>query len=362
MDNGKILIVDDSKMNVNMLLALLEDTPYSILTSANGEDALKAYPDFQPDIILLDIIMPGIDGYEVCKRLREEYDCHCKIIFFSAKYDTADRIRAYEVGGDDYITKPFNEVELLHKLKVFMRLQSSEVIEAFKSELLQFLTHEINTPLNAMMPSLQLLKRAESLTLEEIKAISSIAYDGANKLNDLFDKVKFLMLLRNGEWSFSPETINLYDLTSSIVDTTLIEEVNEKRIINVKLPQQLHLNIDKSTMNFVISSLVDNALKYSFIDKRIEIYHQINQEGDISLCVRNWPDKSTNALKDTNFSAFAHDELLYHSSGHGLSLSICDQIIKHHNATLSCVNLKDKSISFNITFPKSAIFIQAASS
>lgn len=355
MNKGKILIVDDSTMNIAIIEEILAETPYKLCSANNGELALKIYPEFQPDLILLDIMMPGMTGYEVCETLRQKYDCHCKIIFISAKFEIEDRIMGYKAGADDYITKPYNRIEFLSKINVFMRLQRTEVIEGLKSELLQFLTHEINTPLNAMIPSLELLKKNENLSKEEIADVASIALDGANKLNALFDKVKFLLSLKNGEWEFHPQKTNITQVVIDVISNLKKESTFSARNIDVKLPVELYLMIDEATMHFVLSSLVDNALRYSLADQPIEISYTEDEGGITTICVRNWPDKNRNILDDTDFSAFAHEELLYHSSGHGLSLSICDQIIKYHESTLSCVNLHDKSISFNITLPQQVL-------
>lgn len=352
MNKGKILIVDDSAINITIIEEILADTPYKLCSALSGELALKIYPEFQPDLILLDIMMPGITGYQVCEQLRNNYDCHCKIIFISAKFEIEDRIMGYKVGADDYITKPYNRVEFLSKINVFMRLQRTEVIEGLKSELLQFLTHEINTPLNAMIPSLELLKSNEDLSKEQIADVASIALDGANRLNALFDKVKFLLSLKNGEWEFNPQKTNLTKVLHDVSRNLKKESSFADRTIDIKLPTELNLMVDEATMHFVMSSLIDNALKYSVIDSVIEIKHREDAGGSTVISVRNWPDHNRNILDDTDFSAFAHEELLYHSSGHGLSLSICDQIIKYHESTLSCVNLHDKSISFNITLPQ----------
>ncbi len=126
----KILAVDDDQANLNIITEILLDD-YEVQTAETGEAALEIVKNFIPDLILLDIMMPGIDGYEVCKlfRLNQEL-INTKILFLSAKEMLEERLLGYEVGGDDFITKPFDEDELIAKIKVFLRLKYEEEIRS----------------------------------------------------------------------------------------------------------------------------------------------------------------------------------------------------------------------------------------
>lgn len=126
----KILAIDDDLANLNIITEILSDD-YEIKTAESGESALAIIQDFVPDLILLDIMMPGIDGYEVCRKLRSDTKLsNTKILFLSAKELLEDRLYGYDVGGDDYITKPFDEEELIAKIKVFLRLKYEEEIKS----------------------------------------------------------------------------------------------------------------------------------------------------------------------------------------------------------------------------------------
>lgn len=159
----KILVVDDNEMNLTILREILE-SDYTVRTCMSGEEALEVLADDQPEIVLLDIMMPGIDGYEVCRRIRQEKKlAHTKVIMVSAKAMVDERLKGYEVGADDYVTKPFNDEELLSKVRVFLRLKSVEEVDAFKTETLRMLSDQLRTPLR-------------SLTLPERRGCSSHRY------------------------------------------------------------------------------------------------------------------------------------------------------------------------------------------
>lgn len=116
----KILAVDDNPDNTAIAEELFQEN-YDLRTAATGEEALKIALDFQPDIILLDIMMPGMDGYEVCQRLREYPSlADTKIIMVTAKGALEDRVKGYEVGANDFIIKPFTEENILESVEFFL--------------------------------------------------------------------------------------------------------------------------------------------------------------------------------------------------------------------------------------------------
>jgi len=122
----RVLAVDDNNLNIEIVKEILDDD-YNLKTVTTGEQALEVAVDFQPDIILLDIMLPGIDGYEVCQQIRANPDLrHTRIIMISAKAMTSERIEGYEAGANVYIAKPFDGDELLNKIRKELQLADLE--------------------------------------------------------------------------------------------------------------------------------------------------------------------------------------------------------------------------------------------
>jgi putative two-component system response regulator len=131
----RILAVDDDPTNLAIIREALEQE-YDLCTASDGESAIRLARDYRPTVILLDVMMPGIDGYEVCRRIREcPLARHIRIIMVSAKTDIVDRMRGYEVGADDYMTKPFIEDELLAKIRVALRTRDLDEVKALQRQL-----------------------------------------------------------------------------------------------------------------------------------------------------------------------------------------------------------------------------------
>ena len=122
----RVLAIDDSELNIEIIKEVLDDE-YNLKTATTGEEALEVAVDFRPDIILLDIMMPGMDGYEVCQQIRANPVLrHTRIIMISAKAMTSERIEGYEAGANVYIAKPFDGEELLMKIRSQLRLAALE--------------------------------------------------------------------------------------------------------------------------------------------------------------------------------------------------------------------------------------------
>ncbi len=122
-----ILIVDDNPENIEFLANLLQEKGYDLAFALNGEKALEVVVPTRPELILLDVMMPEMDGYEVCRKLKTFPACkHIPVIFLTAKTDTDDIIRGFDVGGNDYVTKPFNSRELLVRIRNQLELKKSK--------------------------------------------------------------------------------------------------------------------------------------------------------------------------------------------------------------------------------------------
>jgi len=127
-EKDKILAVDDNSINLAVIEELL-GSQYHLVTATTGIDALEMAHEFRPDLILLDIMLQGMNGYEVCQQIRKSSSLrHTKIIMVSAKAMASERLKGYQVGADDYLTKPFDGEDLLEKVRVQLQQKPIEAI------------------------------------------------------------------------------------------------------------------------------------------------------------------------------------------------------------------------------------------
>jgi PleD family two-component response regulator len=192
-----IMIVDDDP-NIALLLemTLRKNDGYNVEKFTDGQTALDKLPEFKPDLILLDIMMPGIDGFEVCKRIKsEEKTKYISVIILSAKRDLQDKIKGMDIGADDYIVKPFNPDELLTRVQVQLRIRQleSEVVEKEKLEtvlaMAVTLQHEINNPLAGILGNADLIKNWRELSEEEVDESIDVILRQSKRIRDIVQKM-----------------------------------------------------------------------------------------------------------------------------------------------------------------------------
>ncbi|MCK4464557.1 MAG: response regulator, partial [Bacteroidales bacterium] len=165
--NSMVLIVDDTPKNIQVIGSILMEQKYRISVAKNGREALKVVKDVKPDIILLDIMMPELDGFETCKQLKESPETRdIPVIFLTAKIETEDIVKAFELGAVDYVIKPFNAKELLVRVNTHLDLKyAHEKIKKSEQEL-QKVNKAIKSQRDELARTLENLKQTQSQLIE----------------------------------------------------------------------------------------------------------------------------------------------------------------------------------------------------
>ena len=345
----RILAVDDNPTNIAVLEELLEET-YELRTARTGEEAVQCAPAFSPDLILLDIMMPGMDGYEACRLFRAEPALRrTKIVMVSAKAMTAERLQGYEAGADDYITKPFNTTELLAKVKVYLRLKTVEEVDELKTHVLALLSHETNTPLHGLMLAAELLKE-DDISREERLQCAETIYTNAVRLHSLFEKVQKLSAFKAQTVSLSPREGDLNAAVSEVIGK--LASLAEKR--NVRIEQQLAEPavglFDFVQTKEVIEAVLHNAIRLSPDNSCVQI--QTSQTDETLLL--SVTDQGAGIPPETLpyiFEAFHIEDIHHHSEGHGLSLALAQQILEAQGGTIRVVSTPSSQTTFTIGLP-----------
>ncbi len=173
MEKARVLIVDDTQKNIQLLGSVLQDKGYELYIAQNGLQAIKIAEKFLPDLILLDILMPEMDGFETCKRLKTaETTKHIPIIFLTAKTETEDIVNGFELGAVDYITKPFNPTELLVRVNTHLELKRNK--------------EELTTEKEALAEEIKIRQVAEDALRESYETIKR----QQQQINDELEKAR----------------------------------------------------------------------------------------------------------------------------------------------------------------------------
>ena len=260
----KILAVDDDPVNLSLIRELLADD-YDVRTAAQGEVALREALHWRPDIVLLDIMLPGIDGYEICRQLRSQACLsHTKIIMVSAKGMLEERLAGYKVGADDYIVKPFDVEEFLAKINVYARLTTAEETAVSKGRLLKLLSHKVRSPLNSMVtPAEMLMHDYASMDAEERHMLADLIERNVRRLQLLVEKVTTLSEVSDHSWHVDLAPSNLCDLLRTVT-TDAMPMAKEKTVtFKTTLPESVIVSLNEEFLALAINEVLENAIRFS---------------------------------------------------------------------------------------------------
>jgi two-component system sensor histidine kinase/response regulator len=350
---NKILVVDDEAMNRKMFLDILGDE-YIVKTTESGEDALKMIPAFEPDLMLLDVMLPGMDGYDICRAVRND-PCHksIKVLMISAiKTEVGERLEGYEAGADDYIAKPFDYDELKHKVRIFLHLKRIEEVDMITGYLLQRFSIEARTPLNGLIhPAESIIQN--DLPPNEVKHLAGIMLESANRLYAFVRKITLFCELKKG---LTP-TLKKEPLSRHLID--IIHEYDDlakfrSARINMSAPDAILISVDWGMIDRALGFLIENALEHSPPGGTVNITTTLNN-GFIQIAISDQGDGVKPELIDKIFDACRSMlNLARLNDTMGFSLAVAKHILDLHNGSIYAFNNPGKGVTFYVTLPVTA--------
>jgi two-component system, sensor histidine kinase and response regulator len=345
----KILIVDDDEVNTDILSELLSKD-YSIKIAHSGEKALDILDAFMPELILLDIIMPGINGYEVCRRIKKQ-DRHrfVKILLISSKIHIDERLEGYRAGADDYITKPFDKDELVAKIRVFLQLKHVEEVDCIKSDLLSLFSHETRTPLSGIIGFADMLMSDERLPADVKKSVQMILESGENLLN-FVKKTALLCELKSGI-AFSPSYGIVEDHLKKVIGSFKSQAADKNIELFLEQTDSWAINADWELLDLVFAYLLDNSIRLSPPGAQV----RVTVSGQESICTIAFTDTGDGIkceLIDKIFDEFTITDITHHQKGQGLSLAISKRIIELHEGSIAVRNSDGAGATFYLNIPQ----------
>jgi two-component system, sensor histidine kinase and response regulator len=277
-NTGCLLVVDDQESNIQIVGAALGKLGFEILPATGGLQAFQRLAVRRPDLILLDLLMPEMDGFEVCRRIRENPDwAEIPIIFLSSADDKSLIVRALESGGVDYITKPFNHAELVTRVRTHLALQKArdelKQLAEDRDELLGILTHDLKNHLGGMDMSAQLLHdRAEAMADPKLRLMAeNISRSSGQML--AFVKEFLANASADHGLNLKTEPVNLSDAASRAAQQHEEAAKRKQLLFKVVLPPSdgILVRADVAALNQVLDNLVSNAIKFSPPGKEIRL-------------------------------------------------------------------------------------------
>ncbi len=298
-----ILVVDDTPENLNLLIEILSEKGYDVRPAGNGEFALSAARLNPPDLVLLDIKMPFMDGYEVCEQLKaDELTRNIPVIFISALDLPAEKVKAFQVGGVDYVSKPFHAAEVLARIETHLTIRHlQEKLELKNQKLVEqarlregvehIIYHDLKGPLHAVLSYPTIIKRKGELNQSQTHCLQRIEEAGSRMLR-MVEHSLDLLRMENGEYEVTPESVDIIHIIREILS-------GESGLIRTKnLLVDFSFNSDGSIPNggfniwgeemlcySILTNLIQNAIEASNYGSHVKL--ELLHKDKVVICIHN---------------------------------------------------------------------------
>lgn len=354
-----ILVVDDNQENLRVVSSFLQEKDYKIALALNGKSALEILENNPIDLILLDIMMPEMDGFEVCRIIKKnKATSEIPLIFLSAKDQTEDIVQGFTIGAVDYITKPFHRDELLVRVKNHLDLYfaKKEIVEMNKTrdKLYSIVAHDIRTPFANIIQMLSIISDGtieigSSEYLEIIEILKQRSKDSYNFLNNLLQWTKIQSVNDMPDFRL----VNISAIISDCVNLHIGAAQSKNIVVKIDLNEEIEVVCDEVTIHAVFRNLISNAIKFT-------------PEGGIITCSVQEDDNSyTFSIEDSGVGI--HEDLIKkifeeqkiistkgtsNESGSGLGLVLVKEFVAKNNGQFKIKNRTEGGLCASITLSK----------
>jgi len=371
-DKETILAVDDTPANLHLLGGILLSRGYNVQVAEDGESAFKLARSMPFDLILLDIQLPDIDGFEVCRQLKADPQTReIPVIFISAYADMSNVLRGFDLGGVDYITKPFQVKEVLARVANHLTLvrqrkqikalweqdrQRYEVLDQMKNRFIQMATHDLRNPLNVILGYAVLLEGVE-VSARDAEFVRQAAHElqrSTEKMRTLVtDMLDLARMEVRAQLAMLPISLSTF-LEQSLVGFQTLADQKQIALTYTAPAEDITVLADVSRIERVIDNLLSNAIKYTPAGGRVTVTaHLDHDQAVIEVCDTGLgiPEEEMPRL----FEAFFRSTSSEHQKieGTGLGLSIVKSIVEQHGGQVSATSELGQGSTFRFTLPLS---------
>ncbi|MFI2743105.1 response regulator [Zhouia sp. PK063] len=362
-----IIAVDDEQTNLKILSFILEKNNFEFIGIQDSARALPIIQEHTPNLILLDVSMPLINGFQLCEEIKKQETLkEIPVIFVTGKQKVEDKIKGLEVGGVDYVTKPFNEAELRARIKTHLELAAAKIKienQAKKLEndnrllnrMFSIIGHDLRSPLSAIKMQLDFIIRgiidpkADDFTSKTIHSLSTTSDEAFNLLDNLLGWAKS----ESGVLNVIQEKIQLITIAEQTARLQKMALENKKITLNIHIPKEAIVYADFNTTKTVFVNIVSNAIKFTPREGTIAIAAIPNSLG--------W--KVTITDTGVGMSASQIEKILdpkehfsktgtENESGTGLGLILCQDFLEKNKSKLFIDSTEGKGSTFSFVLPK----------
>lgn len=362
----KILIVDDVMSNVLLLKVLLTNEKFAIATASNGRQALEQVEKENPDLVLLDVMMPDMSGFEVAQHLKSNPNtADIPIIFLTALNSTADIVKGFQVGANDFISKPFNKEELIIRVTHQISLVAAKRLILSKTEELQrtiagrdklysVIAHDLRSPMGSikMVLNMLILNLPSEKIGAEMYELLTMANQTTEDVFSLLDNLLKWTKSQIGKLNVVYQDVDLVEVTDGVIEIfSMVASLKKIRIHEMK-PEKMMVNADIDMLKTVVRNLLSNAIKFSKENSEVLVKME-EVDGMAVVSVQDYgcgiSEEGQNKLlhTDTHFSTFGTNN----EEGSGLGLLLCKDFVVKNGGKLWFTSKEGEGSIFSFSIP-----------
>ena len=353
-----ILIVDDVPANLKVLGGILKDEGYRIRPVLSGEQALQVALKEKPDLILLDIMMPGMNGYEVCSKLKSTPDlADIPVIFISALSDTNDLVKAFQSGGIDYITKPFHAAEVsvrvANHLQICRQKNELKELNATKDKFFSIIAHDLRGPIGNLLSISEIISERDGVDEETFNSFIEMQKELSKDTIQLLENLLIWARSNTNRIDFEPALLNLNDIVLESIEVVNIQAINKNITISDFTAPATNVYADENMLRLIFRNLLSNAVKFTHQGGSISILSNTNENNEIIVSVT---DTGIGIPEEMLHNLFRIDVSNKRKgtdgeSSTGLGLLLCKEFVEKHHGQIWAESQENKGTTFSFSLP-----------
>jgi two-component system sensor histidine kinase/response regulator len=354
LDDLTVLVVDDNQENLKVVSNILRSEGYKLALAMGGKEALAILDDIKVDLILLDIMMPEMNGYELCEIIKsKEEKKGIPIIFTSALNETDNILMGFEYGGVDYITKPFMEKELLARVKTHLYLKrSKELLEETlkaRDKIHTIIAHDLRSPLGSIQMLLETMKTI-NMDEETFGDLLNSLSKSTSETSDLLENLLYWSKNQIGEINPTFAALNIKELVKKTIESIKTNLLQKNITINDNTDNNQYVFADEFMLRTILRNLLSNAIKFTSSGGSIDI-SSITENKQVKIIIK---DTGVGMTEEIIKKIFEKDE--YYTTkgtnkehGTGLGLNIVKDFVKKNNGQISVKSKLGSGTTFSLT-------------
>ncbi len=361
-----ILAVDDEQLNLELLRFILERNQYEFVGTSDDDYFFDLLKERKPDLILLDVIMPRIEGFELCEKIKEfEAYRDIPIIFLTGKVNVKDKVKGFEVGGVDYVTKPFNEQELIARIRTHIELmrarkkieeqaQNLQQSNDLKDRMFSIIGHDLRSPLSAAKLKMDFIMRGiidpkgDAFLDETVFGLLKTMDEALNLLQNLLGWAKS----ESDQIQMIPEKLDVHDLVEQTLRLLKLGSEHKKIELSNNVPEDTFAYADNNMIKTVLRNLLSNAIKFTPLEGAIRINSRLEEDSVVLEVQDNGNGISKEDIQkilnpNEHFSKLGTEK----EPGTGLGLVLCQSFVHKNGGALKIKSELGKGSTFYFDIP-----------